>query len=167
MQPQTHLFSDVHEQIIENFEHYRVDASVDGSHGRSINDSAQFQISGRRCARAPTRLDHSRGVALDDDGGTMDGCTGRQAITNIEFAHAQAGGCVVGETVHADLGLRVRFVSRRNASRRVGVLHGRACAAFYGDRFEHQRAVRHQKGKTQTVRVFELSPNRGARGECR
>ena len=72
LQPQAHLFGDVHEQIVEDLEQHRIDActGIPGS-GQPMN-SAQFQIPFGRGLRTPSRFDHGRGIALDDDRGAVD-----------------------------------------------------------------------------------------------
>ena len=71
LQLQTHLFSDVHEQVVEHLQQNRVHA---GSHRIGLNpclNPTKDQMIQRRQAGLPAGFHHGGGIALGDDGRTI------------------------------------------------------------------------------------------------
>ena len=67
LQPQAHLLGDRHEQVVEHFEHHRIDTGADGGAVRARLDAREHQVIERRHIRLPAGLNHGRGVGFRDD----------------------------------------------------------------------------------------------------
>jgi hypothetical protein len=75
-----HLLGNGHEEIVEHFEQYRVDACADGACSLQRLHATQDEVIERRDLGSPAGVDHDRGVALADDGGTGNGVPGLQRV---------------------------------------------------------------------------------------
>ena len=162
LQPQAHLLGNVHEQIVEDLEHHRIDACACIPYGGAYANSAHFQIAIGRGLRTPSRLDYGCGVALDDDRGAVDACTRREGIAKIQVCRAPTTLFVVG-TVHAHCGARFRGVRRRNLAAKFGPARLTGGDAFQRHGLQHQSDLRREKREAPTVRALELRSNRGRR----
>ena len=80
LQPQAHLLGDRHEQVVEHFEHHRIDTGADGGAVRARLDAREHQVIERRHIRLPAGLNHGRGVGFRDDRRALDGVTRLQGV---------------------------------------------------------------------------------------
>ena len=160
LQLQTHLLGNVHEQVVEHFQHHRVYLRAHRNPRFAGFDALNHQMIQRRHTRLPTRLNHRRGVFLGNDGRASDDVTGPRVFAHhqirippfaaTEQTHAGCGGC------------RARFGHRHGRLiRRIARRDG-----FHRHRLDHQAALIHQKRKTLAVGGFKRGLDAGCAAVC-
>ncbi len=151
-----HLLGDRHEQVVEHFEHHRIDVRSHGRCAAERLDARQHQFGARGDAGPPARFNHRRAVGVDEDRRAIDRGAGGEAraIMNRRFMQR-----VVAIDLRAADGLR--FGGRRRRIRRhhrPGVRHARDRLDRHG--LDHQRLVRHEEAVGAAIGRLE----RGAHG---
>ena len=74
-EPQAHLFSDGHEQVVEEFEAHRIDARACGVARGTCLDAREHQMVCRRHFELPARFNDGGDVGFGDD------CRSEYAVT--------------------------------------------------------------------------------------
>ena len=131
----------------------------------STRNALQLDTAAFNAPCFPARLDHRRGVAVGENGRTLDPRAGTQFMRPIEARVAPAGGKLIGQTVHRDCGAGGGLVGRDlmdffGAGRVPGRGHARRIRtrrdALHGHRFNHQRLARHHEFKPASIAALEF-----------
>lgn len=135
MQRHAHLFGNGPEEIIENFQHYRIGFGADCGAGGQGLDAGQDHMVMRGEARLPAILDHDGLVLLDDDRRASDSLAALHRFTQhhaclVEFA--------LREEARQLCGLCLLI-----AVERLGVFHftGAAANGLHFNRIDDERLV--------------------------
>ena len=145
LQLQAHLFSDVHEQVVEYLEQDRVGAGTRCMAHRALHAPLQQQVIHGRQHRLPAGLDHGGGVALGNDGRAGNHIARAQVFTHHECR------VVPGTVAIHTHGIAPWYRPRRMElpHRLVGSVTGQQ--RFDRHRLHHQRTALHQEGEALAI----------------
>ena len=157
LQAQSHLLGDRHEQVVEDFQHHRIDRRADRVALGQCLHAAQHEVVVGRDLGAPAGLHDGGRIRFRDDGRAVDDVARRDVLAPV---HARVAPGAVRVHPH-----RLERGRRRVARRRVQRLLGRRVrAAQRLDRhgFHDELLARHEEREAAAVRGFELRLQRRA-----
>ncbi len=140
LQRHAHLLGDRHEEIVEHFQHHRIDAGADRRAGTPRLRALQHEIAPPVDPRAPSGLDERGRRRLDDDRRPGKFCPGTERFAVIDRDRVRAA---IEEDVRLRDGLRLGGPVRQLRDRIVGHVGGAHRLGRHG--FDDQRLFRHHE----------------------
>jgi len=147
---EAHLLGDVHEQVVENLELYRIDRGANGGAIRERHDAVEHKIAGWRRGRSPAGFDDGGRRVFNDYGGTIDLLVRTKAAAIEERGLALRS--IHDRREHTDrFGRRCGWVSVCRCQ--LGVLGLADCFDLH--RLDDERPFRRGEAKPSEVHGFE------------